>query len=83
MLRNTVKTVYNSHSQNEQNLVFKMVYRLMLVKVLQNAPMLLTCIKLQFVIKIFNLSIFKWPLKTGFTIVYIKTMHKQIEGQFI
>ena len=44
---------------------------------LQNAPrehsaILLTVIKLPFVIKIFVLSIFEWPLKTGFT-VYVKT----------
>ena len=30
--------------------------------------MLLTCIKLLFVIKVFVLSTFKWPLKTGFTV---------------
>ena len=33
--------------------------------------MLLTFIKLSFVIKIFVLSIFKWPLKTGFTVLYV------------
>ena len=42
-------------------------------KVLQNAPrehsaILLTCIKLPFVFKTFFLSIFEWPLKTGFTV---------------
>ena len=42
-------------------------------KVLQNAPrehsaILLTFIKLPFVFKTFVLSIFKWPLKTGFTV---------------
>ena len=31
--------------------------------------MLLTFIKLPFVIKIFVLSIFEWPLKTGFTVI--------------
>ena len=38
---------------------------------MQNAPhsaILLTFIKLSFVIKIFVLSIFEWPLKTGFTV---------------
>ena len=29
-------------------------------------------IKLPFVIKIFVLSIFEWPLKTGFTVGYIR-----------
>ena len=36
----------------------------------EHSAILLTCIKLPFVIKIFVLSIFEWPLKTGFT-VYI------------
>ena len=43
----------------------------MLVKVLQNAEhsaILLTFIKLPFVIKIFVLSIFEWPFYTGFTV---------------
>ena len=37
-------------------------------KVLQNAPILSTFIKLPFVINIFVLSIFEWPLKTVFTV---------------
>ena len=42
-------------------------------KVLQNAPrehstILSTFIKLPFAIKTFVLSIFEWPLKTGFTV---------------
>ena len=46
----------------------------MQVKVLQNAPrehsaILLTFIKLPFIIKTFLLPIFEWPLKTGFTVV--------------
>ena len=41
-------------------------------KVLQNAPrehsaILLSFIKLPFVVKIFVLSVFEWPFKTGFT----------------
>ena len=36
---------------------------------LENSAILLTCIKLPFVIKICVLSIFEWPLKTGFTVV--------------
>ena len=41
---------------------------------MQNAPrehsaILLTFIKLPFVIKTFVLSFFEWPLKTGFTII--------------
>ena len=46
----------------------------MQVKVLQNAPrehsaILSTFIKRPFVIKIFDLSIFEWPLKTDFTVL--------------
>ena len=37
-------------------------YRLMQVKILS------TFIKLPFVIKIFVLFVFEWPLKTGFTV---------------
>ena len=33
----------------------------------KHSEILLTFIKLPFVIKIFVLSIFEWPLKTGFT----------------
>ena len=35
----------------------------------EHSAIRLTCIKLPFVIKIFALSIFEWPLKTGFTVV--------------
>ena len=38
----------------------------------EHSAILSTFIKLQFVIKIFVLSIFEWPLKTGFTVaVYL------------
>ena len=50
-----------------KNMFFKTDYRLMQVKVLHSA-ILSTFIKLPFVIKIFVLSIFEWPLKTGFTV---------------
>ena len=33
------------------------------------SAILLTFIKLPFVIKIFDLSIFEWPLYTGFTVI--------------
>ena len=36
----------------------------------EHSAILLTFIKLPFVIKIFVLSIFEWPLKTGFTVLY-------------
>ena len=42
---------------------------------MQNAPrehsaILSTFIKIPFLIKIFVLSIFEWPLMTGFTVLY-------------
>ena len=37
----------------------------------EHSAILLTFIKLPFVIKIFVLSIFEWPLKTGFTVVFL------------
>ena len=53
-------------------LVFKTDYRLMQVKSIaecfKHSAILLTFIKLPFSIKTFVLSIFKWPLKTGFTV---------------
>ena len=37
----------------------------------EHSAILLTVIQLQFVIKVFVLSIFKWPLETGFTVVIL------------
>ena len=39
----------------------------------EHSAILLTFIKLPFVIKIFVLSIFEWPFYTGFTVYRIKT----------
>ena len=69
--------VLSRHSKKDQKLVFMTDNRLMQDKVLQNAPrehstILLTFIKLQFVINTLVLSIFEWPLKTGFTVL-VKT----------
>ena len=74
----TVKTVLSSHSKRRQKLVFKTDYRLSLnagqkyCRMLQgeHSAILLTFIKckLPFAIKTFVLSIFEWPLKTGFTV---------------
>ena len=36
----------------------------------EHSAILSTFIKLPFVIKIFVLSIFEWPLKTGFNVIY-------------
>ena len=38
----------------------------------EHSAILSTFIKLAFVMKIFVLSIFEWPLKTGFTVYYHK-----------
>ena len=60
-------------TQKDQKLVLKTEYCLMQVKSIADAPkehsaILLTFIKLSFVIKIFVVSIFEWLLKTGFTV---------------
>ena len=58
--------------KEDQKLVFKINYRLMQVKsiaeCLEHSAILSTFIKLPFVFKTFVLSIFEWPLKTGFTV---------------
>ena len=38
---------------------------------LEQSAILLTCIKLPFVIKTFVLSTFEWPFYTGFTVLHI------------
>ena len=53
----TVKPMLNGHSQEDRRLIFKTNYSLMQVKS-----------KLPIVIKIFVLSIFEWPVYTGFTV---------------
>ena len=40
----------------------------------EHSAVLLTFIKLPFVIKIFVLSIFEWPLKTGFTVYVFRSI---------
>ena len=42
----------------------------------EHSAILSTFIKLPFIIKIFVLSIFEWPLKTGFTVSLIEHVHK-------
>ena len=64
----------NDHSQKDRKLVFKTIYRLMQVKRIEECSRGAFCntstfIKLPFVIKIFVLSIFEWPFKTGFTVM--------------
>ena len=66
----TVESVLCSHSKSRPKLVFKTNYRLMQVKSIaecfgEHSAILLTFIKLLFVINIFVLSIFEWPFMTG------------------
>ena len=71
---NTVKQVLSGHSKRRLQIGFQ--GRLSLnagqkyCRMLQgeHSAILLTFIKLPFVIKIFVLSIFEWPLKTDFTV---------------
>ena len=69
------KLVLSGHSKRRPKLVFKIDYRLMQFKGIEveHSAILLTFIKLPFVIKIFVLSIFEWPLKTGFTVYLISS----------
>ena len=76
-IRCTVKPALSGHSKRRPKIGFQ--DRLLLnagqkfCRMLQgeHSAILLTFIKLQFVIKIFVLSIFEWPLKTGFTVLAI------------
>ena len=66
------KTCLNGKSQKDRKL-FSTNYRLMQVANFARCSMgssaiVLTSIKLQFVIKIFVLSIFEWPFYTGFIV---------------
>ena len=80
----TVKPVLSGNSQKDQKLGFQTNYRLMQVKSiaecskgsilqyfrpsLSYSSILQTFIKLPFVIKIFDSSIFEWQFYTGFTV---------------
>ena len=72
------KTCLKQPLKKDQKLVFKTDYRLMQVKSIapwskvllhgEHFAILLTFIKLPSVFMSFVLSIFEWPLKTGFTV---------------
>ena len=49
----------------------------------EHSAILSTFIKLPFVIKIFVLSIFEWPLKTGFTVICLYIFYRLIVVRFI
>ena len=70
----TVKPVLSGHSEDPKNW-FLVPIGLMEVKSIEgeHSAILSTAIKLPFSIKTLVLSIFKWPLKTGFTVHVIGT----------
>ena len=74
---NIVKPVENRHSHKDKKLFFKTNYHLMQIKsiALEHSAILQTFIKLQSVIKIFVLSIFKRPFYTGFTVLAFRLTH--------
>ena len=79
-----VKPVLSGHSQKDQKWFSRPIIALCRSKVLQNyyyyyakvfqgehSAILSFCIKLPHGLKTFVLSIFEWPLKTGFTVIFI------------
>ena len=65
----TVKPALSRHSKRAPKLAFNTNYCLKQVKsIAEHSAILLTFIKLPFVIKIFVLSVFEWSLKTGFIV---------------
>ena len=65
----TANPVLSGHAKRRQKCFFKTAYHLMQVKIIaewEHSAILSTFIKLSFV-----LSIFEWPLKTGFTVCLI------------
>ena len=78
----TVKPVLSSHSKRNPKIGFQDQFLLnagqKYCRMLQweHSAILSTFIKLPFVIKIFVLSIFEWPLKTGFTVSHFETVIK-------
>ena len=59
------KTFLKRPLKKDKNWVFKTGYRL----IQEHSAILSTCINLPSVFKTFVLSIFEWPLKTGFTVI--------------
>ena len=72
------KTCLSGRSKRRPKLIFKTDYRLMRVTSLAECSAILsTFIKVTFVIKIV-LSIFEWPLKTGFAVLSILYLKRQV-----
>ena len=78
LLQYTVKPVLSGHSKIrpkkgfQDQLLFNAGQKYCRMLQGEQSAILSTFIKLPFVIKIFVLSIFEWPLKTGLTVVYVK-----------
>ena len=71
LISHTVKPVLSSHPRKDPKICFKTNNPLLQVKSsadCSHSAILLTCTKLPPVFKTFVLSIFEWPLKTGFTV---------------
>ena len=49
----------------------------------EHSALILTFIKLPFSIKVFVLSIFKWPLKTDFTVLTSQDTHWWLFGSYL
>ena len=47
---------------------------------MEHSAIFSTFIKLPFVIKVFVLSVFEWPLKTGFIVFFISLFHQDKES---
>ena len=75
--------MYKGQSQKDKQLVFKTKYQLMQVVSIaecsEHSAFLSTFIKLPIVIKIFVLSIFEWPLYTGFTVSHLRNAYMKLE----
>ena len=65
----TVKPVLSGHSERKPKKGFNAGQKYCRMLQGEHSAILLTFIKLSFVIKIFVLSIFEWRLKTGFTVI--------------
>ena len=84
----TVKPVLSNHSNKDQNWFSRPIIAQCRSKVVQNAflghsAILLTFIQLPFVFKTFVLSIFEWPLHTGFTVFFNCKFHIKVPAAMI
>ena len=74
----TVRPVLSSHLKKEDQLLLNAGKKYCRMLQGEHSAILSTFIKLPFAFKIFVLSIFEWPFKTGFTVTYIKGLKSSI-----